>query len=218
MISWDLAQDIPVITTPDPARYAALRERAAWMHRVARELRPLDWPKLSGRFDLPDRAPAPHGDPATDPLLLTWLGPVDCAAERGLPLWSDDLVLRMLARQQGVAAFGTLALLEVLVEDGRLAAASALFDIVLCLRRAWFVDLPDLLGHLEALAEEARFAPGPAVLAFARPVLWQPIEQGLARYLALCTRVAAADPLLLGPWLHAAILGAAAAWPAVNHQ
>jgi hypothetical protein len=108
-MSWDLAGDVPAIIDADPALYAQVHERAAWMHRIARELGPLHWPQVSVRFELPQQPSGPYGDPATDPLPLAWLGAIDYAAEHDLPLFSDDLALRGLARQYGVAAFGTVA-------------------------------------------------------------------------------------------------------------
>ncbi|MGW4393835.1 DUF4365 domain-containing protein [Amycolatopsis nivea] len=46
-----------------------------------------------------------------------WLGPIGLAKQRGIPLWSDDLAQRRLARTLGVAAFGTTTLQQLRAED-----------------------------------------------------------------------------------------------------
>jgi predicted nucleic acid-binding protein len=47
-----------------------------------------------------------------------WLAAIDLAAERCLPLWSDDIALRSVAARRGIATFGTWALLTALIEVG----------------------------------------------------------------------------------------------------
>jgi tetratricopeptide (TPR) repeat protein len=51
--------------------------------------------------------------PRSDP----WLGPIGLAKQRGIPLWSDDLAQRRLARTLGVEAFGTTTLQQLRAED-----------------------------------------------------------------------------------------------------
>lgn len=54
-----------------------------------------------------------------------WINIVDYAVANDLPLWSDDVVLRGLARQVGCTAFGTIDLIEALAEVGQLGAEDA---------------------------------------------------------------------------------------------
>ena len=50
-----------------------------------------------------------------DPL-RAWRAAVDLAAERQLPLWSDDIAVRSTAARIGIPAFGTYALLAALTD------------------------------------------------------------------------------------------------------
>lgn len=53
----------------------------------------------------------------------SWLAPVQLATDEEMPLWSDDVVVRRIARGAAVAALGTLTLVQALVErDGDLPA------------------------------------------------------------------------------------------------
>ena len=45
-----------------------------------------------------------------------WLSSIDLAAERKLPLWSDDVAVRSIAVSQGTATFGTYPLLTALIQ------------------------------------------------------------------------------------------------------
>jgi hypothetical protein len=45
-----------------------------------------------------------------------WLSAVDLAAERQLPLWSDDVAIRSIAASRDITSFGTWALLTALIE------------------------------------------------------------------------------------------------------
>lgn len=51
----------------------------------------------------------PHSGP--------WIGPIALAKHRGIPLWSDDLAQRRLARTLGVEAFGTTTLQQLRTAD-----------------------------------------------------------------------------------------------------
>ncbi|WP_329060561.1 DUF4365 domain-containing protein [Amycolatopsis sp. NBC_01480] len=51
------------------------------------------------------------------PRSAPWLGPIGLAKQRGIPLWSDDLAQRRLARTLGVEAFGTTTLQQLRAED-----------------------------------------------------------------------------------------------------
>lgn len=65
----------------------------------------------------------------------TWLSAVDLAAERLLPLWSDDVAIRSIATSTGITCFGTYALLTALTElslipetDGPLSSGNGIHD------------------------------------------------------------------------------------------
>ncbi|WP_163508175.1 hypothetical protein [Fodinicola acaciae] len=46
-----------------------------------------------------------------------WLAPIQLAKDRDVPLWSDDVGLRMLARHLGVRTFGTPALFDQIMSE-----------------------------------------------------------------------------------------------------
>ena len=54
--------------------------------------------------------------------MWSWISLVDYAKDNRLALLSDDIGLRSLARQQGVATFGSGALVEALEERGEVDA------------------------------------------------------------------------------------------------
>ena len=66
-----------------------------------------------------------RADPPSDndePRLRIWSAPIRLARELGLSLVADDAALRAVARSEGVAAFGSLQLLEALAQAGMLPA------------------------------------------------------------------------------------------------
>jgi hypothetical protein len=52
-----------------------------------------------------------------------WINTLDLAVSTRTPYWSDDLLLRSLARQEGIASFGTVDLLRALHRAGRMSKA-----------------------------------------------------------------------------------------------
>ncbi|MBA2360993.1 MAG: hypothetical protein H0V79_08695 [Actinobacteria bacterium] len=108
------------------------------------ELRWLEWPqeqvlrehaRVDGTLALARGFPAPTLPPPStdeDPALarmleddlpsawVTWIESFVVARRLELPLFSDDRYVRQAARQYGLRSFGTLALLDVLVDQGRI--------------------------------------------------------------------------------------------------
>jgi tetratricopeptide (TPR) repeat protein len=111
-----------------------------------------------------------------------WLAPIALASARGLPLWSDDVAQRRLARHFGVASFGTAALQQVRV-DQRLAdegLAPEQYDRVLAGRREEVmnhlanrvVDAPvDVESVIEQAAAE-EWDQAVALITVGRPGWW----------------------------------------------
>jgi hypothetical protein len=156
----------------------------------------------------PELGPFADYSPAdTDPAL----SPLALAAETGVPLWSDDVVLRALAREHEIPAFGTLALLDALIETGRLP--DTLRDDVLHLARGFTVDLMLTPEELLNLAGETAYQPGPATAVLARPVFWAEPAVAQDVVLDLITRVQAEAPQTLITWFRAALDGLAARRP-----
>jgi hypothetical protein len=64
-------------------------------------------------------APTRHWfDDELDPLLRTWTSPLDLAKERNATLWSDDPILRALAREMGIASTSTQGVPQHLLDTG----------------------------------------------------------------------------------------------------
>jgi hypothetical protein len=99
-----------------------------------------------------------------------WLAPVALAVARGTALFSDDVVLRAIAREQGVPAFGTLALFDVLYSGQRLPDDSAAL-----LQRLFDDNVVDL-GAADALVRHTMAGAGPGapavLLNLSRPAFW----------------------------------------------
>jgi hypothetical protein len=143
----------------------------------------------------------------TDPAL----SPLAACATTGAALWSDDAALRALATQNGVPAFGTLALLHVLTETSR--ADDTLREDVLTLARSNIGDLMLTGEELTSLAAESGFQPGPATLIISRPLFWASPGAGQAVFTELADRVNHHAPGTLTTWLQAACTGLAARLP-----
>ncbi|MGW0215624.1 DUF4365 domain-containing protein [Micromonospora chokoriensis] len=99
-----------------------------------------------------------------------WVAAVLVAKQNGIPLYSDDAVLRAWARSQGVPAFGTLALVEALLDAGTVIPVES---VVTKLFRGNVVDLPSPWPLVvQAIESDGPMSP-PAGVNLARPALWQ---------------------------------------------
>ncbi len=97
-LSYDPERDILITHVASLPQHQQLSRRITELDRLARTLAITD--------------PAPTAEPAD--AHLPWMAAVDLAAERDVPLWSDDIAIRALAASKGVPAFGTWALLTTL--------------------------------------------------------------------------------------------------------
>lgn len=195
-ISWDLDHGSLRVSDDDEDATAEARGRASWMLEALTFCMPASHSAVT-------ELPMDDDDPRYRP----WLGPLDYAKKHDLPLYSDDAALRMLARSEGVPAFGTLALLAALDDIGEPVAD--LPERLLEWRRHGFVDLPSNGDDLRLLAQEASWKPpNAALLALSRPAFWQHGPNGLELYKDFVSHALAEAPDSLGTWLYAAILGA----------
>jgi tetratricopeptide (TPR) repeat protein len=101
-VSYDPEHDMLVSWVVSLTEHQQMYRRITEIDKVARTL---------VLTDLAQAASSPDAHQA-------WLAAVDLAAERQLPLWSDDVAIRSIAAGKGVATFGTWALLIALVEAG----------------------------------------------------------------------------------------------------
>ena len=142
-----------------------------------------------------------------------WALPVEAAREKGLPLYSDDSVLRAMARSEGVPAFGTFSLLNALAGRGQLEE-DPLRDATMSLRRNYAADLPFDAEQILALAAEDGWQAGSGALPFARPALWQDPQHALSLYQECMREVLRHDETALPAWCAAATAGFARGLPA----
>jgi hypothetical protein len=145
-----------------------------------------------------------------------WVGPMDMAVARGLPFLCDDLGLRALARALGVPTFGTVALLSLLEEIGRVRPQQAR-RWRQSLRAEYCVDLPFDVADLVELAQARQWRPGPAAMALARPAAWQDPYAAL-RLVNHAFAELANDSTAAAQWLYAAVVGFGTGRPAAAVQ
>lgn len=195
-----------------------LRRQALTSHQISQA----DHDYLSRRFADIDSAlrgitvaPAPDLDafaeytPAeTD----TALSPLALAARAGIPLWCDDVLLRGLAEQHSVATFGTVALLETLIESGRLP--DTFRQDVLTLARGFVANLVLAPDELEGLAAETGYQPGPATAIVSRAVFWADPSTAQKTFLELVSKAYEQVPEAVTAWVTAACAGLAVRLPA----
>lgn len=104
--------------------------------------------------------------------LATWPATLSVARRQGAAVYSDDRFVRLSARQEGLPAFGTLALLTVLHERG-LQDDDSLRDARLGLLRRGCWGACPTGDELQALAAETEWRPtGAWVHAIADPASW----------------------------------------------
>ena len=107
--------------------------------------------------------------------LAPWDAAFRVALHRGCALWTDDAVMRALARHYGVPAFGTFALFEVLMSTPVTGDLPSHLDFKRGLIRSRVADVPLTWGELEAISEEESVDSVGFVLE--RPSSWSdPIE------------------------------------------
>jgi nucleoside phosphorylase len=146
--------------------------------------------------------PAYSGDPGN----RDWSSSVRAARDQGLSLLSDDAALRAIAREEGVAAFGSLQLLEVLVADGRLSG-SMIEETWWRLAEIRAADLP-LLGQFLEIAKNDAWKPtGYAAFLLGRPVTWTPPSGGWKAYSALMAKLPEKEPDEIAAWCGSALCG-----------
>ncbi len=111
-----------------------------------------------------------------------WLSAVTVAQELGLPVWADDIALRRIARSMGVAAFGSLDLIEAFADGSDLATARA------ALREKRVVDLP-LDDPWHVIAARSNWDPSsPLAVALSRPAPWSDVTSAWAQFRLLFRR------------------------------
>jgi nucleoside phosphorylase/tetratricopeptide (TPR) repeat protein len=200
MMGWDARSNRPTLTEVDEEQAEALANKA---ERLVSRVRECDIvtsrPRKAQGQEIPEAA-------------RPWLVPIEMAKERDLPLLSDDFVLRAAARSEGVAAFGTLDLVTVLVDDGELKEED-LKAVLMDLRWNYAADLPLDEEQILAISAEDEWKPGPAAAVLTRPALWEDPISALSFYNKCISGVLAHEESLLPGWCAAAVLGFGRNWP-----
>ncbi|MEU4235547.1 DUF4365 domain-containing protein [Nonomuraea sp. NPDC026600] len=161
-----------------------------------------------------------HFDGFSDFSSKAWLAPLELALQRGVSLWSDDAVLRQVAREFGISAFGTAALLEGLIrlrlegsdEPDDTAIRRAIDEqvsLVRTLMSNWVVDVPASFEDIVAQAAMDSWRPLAGATPLSRGSWWLWQGNPFQLLLALYDRVAAGDPTQLPSWQGAAMAGIA---------
>jgi hypothetical protein len=203
-MGWDIEADRPVITEHDPAVMGRLQQSCDWVVQQLRGLSLVDHVVSDPRLrDLPLADAQPF---------LPWLSPVDLAASRQLPMFSDDAALRAIARSLGVPSFGSAALLEYFAETCAVGAPE-LRSWRQELRRQVCVDLPIDVGELAELADAEGWQPRAVALALSRPATWMLDNSAPLRLWHYALERVADDPPALAAWVEAAIQGYCAGKP-----
>ncbi|MFE2930705.1 hypothetical protein [Streptomyces sp. NPDC059278] len=135
-----------------------------------------------------------------------WLTALDHAKEHGLVLWCDDRVLRAIARTEGVATFGTLALLDARVDAGLTAPEEALLTKAELLRNH-YVDIPFATNLYHAAALADGWQAEAVAVALSRPSAWADAKATAAFALNAASRTVHTLPHETTGWISAAYGG-----------
>jgi hypothetical protein len=192
-VGWDPRTGRAVVTAISDEEAERLARRAQRLAGFAEAVARMPWPELRHFPDAPST-------------MTQWLSGLDLAKERGWAYWSDDAVLRSLAHQSGVASFGTVALLRVLREEGRLSSSEA--DLAQAeFIRNYYVEFGFSPILMERAAAADSWRPMGAAAAITRPQAWADPDAVLRFVLHALRRIAATAPDDISGWVGAASVG-----------
>ena len=209
-IRWDEDLDRVVVTELTDDEFMRLLKRSE---------------SVQGYLDrLAVRTPGPatiYRDLHEDERHAVWLDVLQLAVDDEAVLWSDDLGLRRAAREVGIDAFGTSALVDVL-RDTAIASAGddqdrvgqaleVAYARVFELGRDHMVDVMLRVEDVYRLAQEDGWKPGAAAIALSRASLWAWNENALALLRAIYKNARSTAPETLAEWQLAGMHGAASA-------
>ena len=146
-----------------------------------------------------------------------WLGNLEVAADRSLPLLCDDLALRVLAASMGIKTFSSLGLMQALAAREEVNPTE-LEVWAAQLIRASVADLPFSRPRLDQLASHDDYKGGPALWALGRRRAWLEAQQALDLYSTAVERCPKEDTIYLAAWLTAVLAGAAVTVPGKKIQ
>jgi tetratricopeptide (TPR) repeat protein len=117
-LAWDEELQQPVLLVRDPEEVARERQRVRHVLARARGLEVA--PDVDEEHSTPFDGEIPEITDLESMGRAVLFGSMAVAARLGLPLYSDDRVIRVLALQAGLPTFGTLAIIDALASRGLL--------------------------------------------------------------------------------------------------
>lgn len=210
-VHYDHRTDSLVIREQDVSGHLAALERLGKLEQALERTQPTTAPPLSTLGEI--------GGLAAE----AWLTPIALAKERGLPLWSDDVAQRNLARECGVRAFGTITLQQLRTDESLAAEGMGdeAYSAVLETRRAETARalgerVVDLITDVKIIIEQARLegwdAPDLAAATVGRPRWWLLSPAPWKDLLAILA-AARENPRAADTWRATAMWGASALAP-----
>lgn len=203
-VHWDEHTNAAVVSSVTPEEMAHLRDNAARMVDIMQGIARVSRPELRC-FPTP-------GEHSKE-----WLTAIDYAKEHALVLWCDDRVLRAVAHAEGVAAFGTLDLVDTL-HDSRVLASDVVMAIKAELVRSYFVDLPFSPELHSAAAQVDGWRAKAVAAALGRPTTWTDPQIAAKFALDAAARVIGTLPDEARNWLYVACTGLSHAYPDARAQ
>ncbi|MBI5089258.1 MAG: hypothetical protein HZB15_10500 [Actinobacteria bacterium] len=185
-LSWNVSTQTPAIQEISEDELDNYDEHVEWVTSQIGLLNLIDVPNAPED----EKAPAP------------WLTTIQVAQAFGYVFWADDAGLRQIARDEGVAAFGTDSLLAVL-EEQEVLRPLQFSSSIRRLREADCVDLPLDPHWLLDSASHQHWRPGPAMRALGRSAAWADPDAHKV-WKTIILSVAARDRAQLGYWVFVA--------------
>lgn len=144
-----------------------------------------------------------------------WMDSVQAAVDEGLPLWSDDVALRRLARSVGVRTFGTPALTEALSQAAIAAPEESVVTAAVREQQEWVrefvrefvVDVPAHLDDVLAQAQDDGWQPLAGAAVFSRASWWAWQLNPIADMFQIYKSVLEHNPGAVPGWRWAAMEG-----------
>jgi tetratricopeptide (TPR) repeat protein len=135
-----------------------------------------------------------------------WINTLDLAVSTRTPYWSDDLLLRSLARQEGIPTFGTVDLLRALTRAGLMSkaereAAEATLISNFHIQLGFDADIMDLAAQLDGWRAAG------AAAAISKPEAWPDPEPVLKFVLRAIEQNHLAAPNEVRHWAAYAAVG-----------
>jgi tetratricopeptide (TPR) repeat protein len=194
---WDPIAGRPSVTVVDADWVARDRYRGKGTLVLAKRLRAV--PDITAA----DATKYDHliGETQDQRTLRTWAATYAVALRSAFPLYSDDRYIRVQARREGIATFGTGALLEALVERGRFSP-DEYRAALRRLRASGAIGIPP--GEKE-LVEEARDAKWDLTESLRQslldPTAWRDVNASIRRHIVLLREVHETEPEKLRDWV-----------------